>query len=271
MQSEKSCANTPEKSRKEQEQNWEIADKFLELLVDTVNLFALAKQYKKCRLQQVHDYFFNPQGQKRESELRTTKKKLDAATSEMTEQKQQMIALRAEVKEAVSTAETARNRYASLQSKVEGQEAEKKALLQRIKALEKENARLKALVPTDPEPKSEEPATEPESLDYRMALTDIFHRKKILFVGGHQNIMGKFAKCYPEAIVIPQDRVPFAEQKIVHGDALLFKTDYMGHKEYNPVRDIADRNNIPVGYMGNFANMELLEQDVYRQLQKILA
>ena len=247
----------------------EIEDKLIELLAVTTNLFAFGLQYKKSRLQQVRDTFFNPQGQKRESELRSTKKKLEAATTELAEQKKQNKALRAEAKEAVAAAETARNRYASIQSKIERQETDNKALLERIQALEKENARLKELVPQDPEPQPEEAAEEPEPIDYRAALTDIFHAKKIVFVGGHQNIMGKFSKRYPDAIAIPQNRVPFAEQQIVQADALLFKTDSMGHKEYTPVKAIAERNNIPVAYVGNFANVELMEQDVYQQLEKL--
>ena len=55
----------------------------------------------------------------------------------------------------------------------------------------------------------------------------------------------------------------------MQADALLFKTDSMGHKEYTPVKAIAERNNIPVAYVGNFANVELMEQDVYQQLEKL--
>ena len=109
---------------------------------------------------------------------------------------------------------------------------------------------------------------EPE-INYADMLAAIFTNKKIVFIGGHQNIMNKFSQKYPDAVVIPHDKAVLANQPLEAADAVLFKTDSMGHKEYNPIKDLAARRNIPIGYIGDFTSLTLVEKSVYEELTKL--
>ena len=97
----------------------------------------------------------------------------------------------------------------------------------------------------------------------------MFESKKVVFIGGHQNIMTKFAQKFPKAVVVTKDKSITAENQIDNADAILFKTDNMGHKEYNPIKDIAVRRNIPYGYIGDVTALELVEKSVFEELERL--
>ena len=53
-------------------------------------------------------------------------------------------------------------------------------------------------------------------------------------------------------------------------DGILFKTDSMSHKEYTPVKGLAERRGIPCGYIGDVPNMERLETEVLRGIIELV-
>lgn len=169
---------------------------------------------------------------------------------------------------AEKAAAEARNRYAAIQSKVESQQSKIDVLQKEISLLKAENEELRHILPAPESPKYAPDKVEPE-INYADMLAAIFTNKKIVFIGGHQNIMSKFSQKYPDAVVIPHDKAVLANQPLEAADAVLFKTDSMGHKEYNPIKDLADRRNIPIGYIGDFTSLTLVEKSVYEELTKL--
>lgn len=141
-------------------------------------------------------------------------------------------------------------------------------LQKELSLLRAENEELRHILPAPESPKYAPAKVEPE-INYADMLAAIFTNKKIVFIGGHQNIMSKFSQKYPDAVVIPHDKAVLANQPLEAADAVLFKTDSMGHKEYNPIKDLADRRNIPIGYIGDFTSLTLVEKSVYEELTKL--
>lgn len=81
--------------------------------------------------------------------------------------------------------------------------------------------------------------------------------------------MGKFAQKYPEAAVVEKDKAMTADRQLDGAAAVLFKTDSMGHKEYTPIKDLAGRKGVPVGYIRDVTSLNLVEQSVYEELKKL--
>lgn len=169
---------------------------------------------------------------------------------------------------AEKNAEIARNRYASIQSKVETQQSEIECLKKQLEDLKAQNEELSRAIPEREEAEKIDLPEEPK-IDYVGCLTKVFESKKVVFIGGHQNIMTKFAQKFPKAVVVTKDKSITAENQIDNADAILFKTDNMGHKEYNPIKDIAVRRNIPYGYIGDVTALELVEKSVFEELERL--
>ena len=246
-----------------------ILDDFVSIVVEATHLYGLGYQYRKAILQNIYNYFFNPRGEKQEAALKETRRKLDQQTRENESLKKYCKQYEQEAAQARTELTETKNNLASSKAKIDRLMVELKQANDRCRELENELEKLKAdgESATVFDPETEPPSASPEEKpDYFQLLTDIFQNKTVVFIGGNQNIMGKFSKRYPKAIVIPQNRVPFAEQQIVQADALLFKPDSMGHKEYTPVKALAQKNNIPVGYVNNVANVGLMEESVYKAL-----
>ena len=170
---------------------------------------------------------------------------------------------------AERAAEDARNRYAGIQSKVESQQKQITDLEEQLKALREENARLRQQLPAQPTEERVEAAPAEPDINYEEELSKIFSAKKIVFVGGHPNIMGKFAQKYPNAAVVEKDKAMTADRQLDGAAAVLFKTDSMGHKEYTPIKDLAGRKGVPVGYIRDVTSLNLVEQSVYEELKKL--
>ena len=43
----------------------------------------------------------------------------------------------------------------------------------------------------------------------------------------------------------------------------------MSHKEYTPIKDLAGRKGVPVGYIGDVTSLGLVEKSVYEELKKL--
>ena len=230
--------------------------------------YYLCKQYRRQILNNLYDCFFNPQGLKLDAELKKCNKRIDRDKVTIQAQEEKIKQLSVCANEAEKTATEARNRLAGIQSKVETQQQQIEALKLKLISLQEENKLLQEQLPL---PENEEESSVPteQKINYAEEITKILAAKKIVFIGGHPNIMGKFSQKYPDATVISHNKAILANQPLENADAVLFKTDSMGHKEYNPIKDLADRRNIPVGYIGDFTSLSLVEQSVYETLSSI--
>ena len=228
----------------------------------------MCERNKKTVLEALHDYFFNPQGARLNVELKRCQRRIASDDEKLQRQKDELKAYKSRTDTAERAAEDARNHYASIQSKVETQQKQISDLEEKLRALQEENERLREEVPAAPVEKVPVTPVEPE-VNYAEKLKKIFAAKKIVIVGGHPNIMGKFAQKYPDAAVIEKDKAMTADKQLDGATAVLFKTDSMGHKEYTPIKDLAGRKGVPVGYIGDVTSMNLVEKSVYEELKQL--
>lgn len=229
----------------------------------------LCEQTKKTVLDGLQDYFFNPQGTRLNNELKKCKRQMERDGELLKQQKESLKEYKVRADAAERAAEDARNRYAGIQSKVESQQKQITDLEEQLKALREENARLRQQLPAQPTEERVEAAPAEPDINYEEELSKIFSAKKIVFVGGHPNIMGKFAQKYPNAAVVEKDKAMTADRQLDGAAAVLFKTDSMGHKEYTPIKDLAGRKGVPVGYIRDVTSLNLVEQSVYEELKKL--
>lgn len=236
------------------------------LLIECI-LCAFGLQYKRGRLQGIQQGFDEQEHRAIKTELEKAKKQILSLQKELTAEQKAEEGLRAAAQKSSEESLAARNRLAKLQSRLEKQEAENEALRARIRELEKKQAAPAPEPETVSEPASEE--TSESAPDYSVLLAGIFAEKRVVFVGGDHNIMGKFERKYPDAVVLPRDSATISETLVARSDAVLFKTDSLSHKEYNQAKAIAERNGVPVGYIGNYANLGKMEADVYKELSRL--
>jgi len=228
----------------------------------------MCERNKKTVLEALHDYFFNPQGARLNVELKRCQRRIASDDEKLQRQKDELKAYKSRTDTAERAAEDARNHYASIQSKIETQQKQISDLEEKLRALQEENERLREEVPAAPVEEVPVTPAEPE-VDYAEKLKKVFAAKKIVIVGGHPNIMGKFAQKYPDAAVIEKDKAMTADKQLDGATAVLFKTDSMGHKEYTPIKDLAGRKGVPVGYIGDVTSMNLVEKSVYEELKQL--
>lgn len=228
----------------------------------------MCERNKKAVLEALHDYFFNPQGARLNVELKRCQRRIASDDEKLQQQKDELKAYKSRTDAAERAAEDARNRYASIQSKVETQQKQISDLEEKLRALQEENERLREEVPAVPV--EAVPVTPAElEVDYAEKLKKVFAAKKIVIIGGHPNIMTKFAQKYPDAAVIEKDKAMTADKQLDGATAVLFKTDSMGHKEYTPIKDLAGRKGVPVGYICDVTSMNLVEKSVYEELKQL--
>ena len=101
---------------------------------------------------------------------------------------------------------------------------------------------------------------------YIVILTEVEYSLEALM---YHNALGLKTAAYPVAVVIPKERVANADSLIENADAVLFKPDSIGHKEVYKTKSIISRKQIPFSYIGDIANLKLLEKNVYEELKKL--
>lgn len=235
-----------------------------------IYISSILELYKKTVFDSLNNQIFNPTEKSIASKLNSTQRIVEQQKEKLSAAKRSMREIREENTTLSSQLREVRNKNVGLQGKIDSQQKE-------IEALKEELQRLKNLIPpqheeteTLPKEDTETPQNEAvEEPNYRKELTNIFSTHKIAFVGGNINIMQKFAAAYPAAVVIPKERVTNADSLIENADAVLFKPDSIGHKEVYKTKSIISRKQIPFSYIGDIANLKLLEKNVYEELKKL--
>ena len=72
-----------------------------------------------------------------------------------------------------------------------------------------------------------------------------------------------------DAAVIEKDKAMTADKQLDGAAAVLFKTDSMSHKEYTPIKDLAERKGVPVGYISDVTSLSLVGRSVYEELKRL--
>lgn len=235
-----------------------------------IYISSILELYKKTVFDSLNHQIFNPTEKTLASKLNSTQRIVEQQKEKISATKRSMREIREENTALSSQLRDARNKNVGLQGKIDRQQKE-------IETLKLEIERLKNLIPQQAEETellSQEPEKEPRAQeiqepDYPAELTEILSKHKVVFVGGNINIMQKFAATYPDATVIPKERVANADSLIENADAVLFKTDSIGHKEFYKAKGILSRKQIPFSYLGDITNIRLLEKNIYEELKKI--
>lgn len=247
---------------------------FKNALYHAVYLAAISELCRRNIIEGLSREFFNPEGEKASKRLLALERELGQAKNKNEALRNQLKHLRTESEESNKQAAAARNKWAGVQNKLDAQQAEIESLRQQLADAESKNSDLKQqlsdLVPENPSDSSLDQNTESESeINYHALLQDIFHTYKVVFVGGNDNIMSKFARRNPEAIIIPHNRIATSDQQVENANVILMKTDSMSHKEYYKYKQIAIRKGIPFSYLDDRSNVELMEQDVFETLDTL--
>ena len=267
----KAILNGEDGVSEQQEQTFKNAiAAFDEIIFYITYLNILSELFRRSVLSELSAEFFSPKEQEAAKRLKTTQKRAETLESKNKDLEQRMKSLKAENAEAIKQAAEARNKWAGIQEKVEAQQAEIQALKQQLaveKALNRELERQVDELTAEEEVEEVSANDTVPEINYQEKLAVIFAKYKVVFVGGNFNIMSKFEKRNPEAIIVPRNRVATADQQIESADVVLMKTDSMSHKEYYKFKQIANKKGIPFGYVENRANVELMEQDVFETLE----
>lgn len=243
---------------------------FDETMFYMVYLNAVAELYRRSALAELSGEFFSPQGQDAAKRLKTAQNRIALIENKNEELEQRLKSLTTENGEVTKQAAEARNKWAGIQSKIESQQTEIEKLRRLLNEERAKNTELEQQVvelSVENESADEALVDVVSEINYREELDKIFKVHKVVFVGGNFNIMSKFSKRNPAAIIIPRNRIATADQQIENADVVLMKTDSMSHKEYYKFKQIAVRKGIPFGYIENRANVRLMEQDVFETLE----
>ena len=107
-------------------------------------------------------------------------------------------------------------------------------------------------------------------VDYSAELDKILSQYKVCIVGGNENLIKKFRTKHPNGIYIGKEKEATCDQTIRGCDAVLFKYDACSHSLYDKCKSIAQRSNVPFGYVEDIASVSRLERCIYKTLEQLL-
>lgn len=99
-------------------------------------------------------------------------------------------------------------------------------------------------------------------------LNDISASKKIILIGGNNNLITKMAAKYPNIRYYHSNGISKWDKIFYKADLILFKTDSLGHTAYTKAKTIAVKKGIAYGYVENVTSVELLARSVYQHCVK---
>jgi len=106
-----------------------------------------------------------------------------------------------------------------------------------------------------------------ENIDYAEFLSKISHKKKILFIGGHINLINALRNKYPQMIFITGEKA-VSHQVISHADYVFFFYNFLGHTLYYKVMNLLYNNRKVKWDYISARNLNLVEMDLYQKLTK---
>ena len=270
----------PDCSEEDLEQFNRAVDEFKIALHYIVYLSAVLEMHKKNILSYLDIQIFNQTEKALSAKLCSTQQMLEQEREKTKEAKRNLQTAKKECADVNSQIREMKNKNAGLQAKVEKQEREIQNLMRELEAY-----RNGSTAPGTPETTGTQKQNEEKQEDDTMSaavaapslgisvssvaekLKQIFSEHKIVFIGGNVNLMKKFAAAHPNAIVISKARVANADELLENADAVLMKTDSIGHKETGKAKGVLNRCNVPYAYLKDVTNMGRLEDNVYDTLK----
>lgn len=106
-----------------------------------------------------------------------------------------------------------------------------------------------------------------QDIDYTTFLLKISNKKKILFIGGHINLINALKNKYPHMFFITGEKA-VSHQVISHADYVFFFYNFLSHTLYYKVMNLLYNNrNVQWDYIST-RNLNLVEMDLYQKLTK---
>lgn len=106
-----------------------------------------------------------------------------------------------------------------------------------------------------------------ENIDYELTLLEISNKNKIVFIGGHINLINALKSKYQHIIFSTGEKV-VSHQVINHADYVFFFYNFLNHTLYYKVMNLLYNNrNVRWDYI-SARNLYLVEMDLYQKLTK---
>ena len=106
-----------------------------------------------------------------------------------------------------------------------------------------------------------------ENRDHESFLSKISNKKKIVFIGGHINLINALKNKYSHMIFITGEKA-VSHQVISHADYVFFFYNFLSHTLYYKVMNLLYNNrNVKWDYI-SARNLNLVEMDLYQKLTK---
>lgn len=106
-----------------------------------------------------------------------------------------------------------------------------------------------------------------ENIDYELALLETSNKNKIVFIGGHINLINALKSKYQHIIFSTGEKV-VSHQVINHADYVFFFYNFLNHTLYYKVMNLLYNNrNVRWDYI-SARNLYLVEMDLYQKLTK---
>lgn len=106
-----------------------------------------------------------------------------------------------------------------------------------------------------------------DTIDYEAFLSDITQKKKIIFIGGHINLIKGLKAKYPNMLFITNENL-ISHQVIDHADYIFFLYNFLNHTLYYKAMGLLHtQSKIKWDYISS-RNLNLVEKDLYQKLIK---
>lgn len=106
-----------------------------------------------------------------------------------------------------------------------------------------------------------------ENIDYELTLLEISNKNKIVFIGGHINLINALKSKYQHIIFSTGEKV-VSHQVINHADYVFFFYNFLNHTLYYKVMNLLYNNRNVRWYYISARNLYLVEMDLYQKLTK---
>lgn len=106
-----------------------------------------------------------------------------------------------------------------------------------------------------------------ENIDYESSLLEISNKNKIVFIGGHINLINALKNKYPHMIFITGEKA-VSHQVINHADYVFFFYNFLNHTLYYKVMNLLYNNRKVKWDYISARNLNLVEIDLYQKLTK---
>lgn len=102
----------------------------------------------------------------------------------------------------------------------------------------------------------------------RGRIQKITDEHKVILFGGDVNLTKRLTANYPNLTQLMTERISNTDSLIRNADLILYKTDALAHITYYKAKNICIKAGIPFDYLTTLTNLETVERDLLKVLEK---